>query len=268
MTEFTEQDLVAALRPIEPYLGDLVVCGGWTLFIYRKWVLKDEGPRPMSTMDIDFAVPARVGVHDRPIDELLKEAGFQTKFIGLDDPAVMYVKDGAPEIEFLTPRKGNREPKTVQIQPGLQAEPLRYLEVVLEDTRSVEIPDAGIRVRVPSPEAYFYQKGLTFPKRASEVKEAKDLAYLFELLCNYPELAKDLPAGIRRLRDRHPRTWFTTFKGNLDRYFPDVDGEGPRLVVGQRPHPHDEMVMKDVTNGPGLFRQLVFATFRDFLEKV
>lgn len=172
MPEFDESDLLAALSPIKAYLDDIVVCGGWTLLIYRKWVLKDGGSLPMATLDLDLAVPPRVDVIKRPVDELLTEAGYRVEYVGMEYPAVIYMKRGSPDIEFLTPRRGDRPPKPVDVQPGLQAEPLRFLELVLDNTRRVEIPEAGLRVRVPTPEAYLYQKGLSFPRRNREEKKA------------------------------------------------------------------------------------------------
>ena len=37
MADFNESDLLSALTPIKAYLDDIVVCGGWTLQIYRKY---------------------------------------------------------------------------------------------------------------------------------------------------------------------------------------------------------------------------------------
>lgn len=268
MPDFTESDLIVALQPIKAYLDEVVICGGWTLLIYRKWILSDNGPRPMATLDLDLAVPPYVEVVKRPLGDLLREAGFRANYTGMDYPAITYVKEGAPEIEFLTPMKGDRPPKPVEVQPGLQAEPLRYLEILLDNTLRVEIPKTGLRVRTPTAEAYLYQKGLSFPRRNREEKKAKDLAYMFELLHNFPDLAKGLPAGLERMRGSYRKKWFATFRGNLERYFPNRDGDGVGMVASQKPHPHDEMVRRDVTNGPGLFRQLVFSTFRDFLGKL
>ena len=38
--EFSEKSLIAVLSPLGDYLREMVVCGSWTLFIYRHWVLK------------------------------------------------------------------------------------------------------------------------------------------------------------------------------------------------------------------------------------
>lgn len=268
MPEFGESDLLAALSPIKSYLDDIVVCGGWTLLIYRKWVLKDGGPLPMATLDLDLAVPPRVDVIERPVDELLTAAGYHVEYMGMDEPAVIYMKAGSPDIEFLTPRKGNRPPKPVTVQPGLQAEPLRFIEIVLDNTRRVDIPEAGLRVRVPTPEAYLYQKGLSFPRRNREEKKAKDLAYIFELLHNFPSLAKDLVNALPALCDRYPQKWFSTFRSNLEQFFSGEDAEGVKMVARQKPHPHDEMIRRDPTNGPGLFRRLIFTTLRDFMRSI
>jgi hypothetical protein len=40
------------------------------------------------------------------------------------------------------------------------------------------------------------------------------------------------------------------------------------MVADQRPYPFDEMLMRDPTNGPGLFKELVRGAFRTFLEQI
>jgi hypothetical protein len=222
----------------------------------------------MATLDLDLAVPLRVEVKKRPVDELLTEAGYHVEYMGMEYPAVIYMKRGAPDIEFLTPRKGDRPPKPLNVQPGLQAEPLRFLEVVLDNTRTVDIPGAQLQVRIPTPEAYLYQKVLSFPRRNRAEKKAKDLAYIFEVLHSFPALAKDLPKSIKTLRARYPKKWFSTFRGNLADYFASEDADGIRMVADQKPHPHAEMVRRDATNGPGLFRRVVFSTLQDFIREL
>jgi hypothetical protein len=156
----------------------------------------------------------------------------------------------------------------VNVQPGLQAEPLRFLEVVLDNTRAVDIPEAGLRVRIPTPEAYLFQKGLSFPRRNREEKKAKDLAYIFELLHNFPALARDIPTTLLALRERDAKKWFSTFQSNLAQFFSSEDAEGVRMVTRQKPHPHDEMILRDPTNGPSLFGRLVFATLQRFMHAI
>ncbi len=266
MPVFDERDLAAVLQPLKPYLDKVVLCGGWTLLIYRRWVIKDDGPLPMATMDLDLAVPRNLPVETQPLDTILRNAGFEANFIGSEDPSITYIKEGAPEIEFITARSGNRPPKPIEVQPGLKADPLRFVEVLLENSRTVTVKDLKLRVRVPTPEAYCYQKGLTFTRRQHDDKKAKDLAYIFELLHNFPALTKDLTVKLKELRDRHPKSWFTTFKDNLSQYFPAAGGDGVEMVFSQRPHPYDDMLMKDVTNGPGIFRHTVRAAFRTLIE--
>lgn len=265
---FTDEDLVVALQTLKPYLKDMVICGGWTLRIYRNWILKDSGPLPIVTLDVDIAVRPKMVALDQTVDELLSASGYKPAFRGMNDPMAVYEKEGAPDIEFLTPRKGNREPKPISIQKGLKAEPLRYLEVVLDNTRKIQVPKADLSIRVPEPEAYFYQKGLSFTRRASSNKKGKDLAYLFEFLHNFPELSGPLPDRLLQLRKAYPASWFKTFVSNLKKHFGDEDFEGANLVTEQTPHPFEEMVLTDPTNGPGLFRELVRGRFQELLRKL
>lgn len=60
---FHEDSLVAALSPLGPYLPSVVLCGSWTIFIYRHWLYKCAGPMTVVTRDVDIAVP-----RDLPIE--------------------------------------------------------------------------------------------------------------------------------------------------------------------------------------------------------
>jgi hypothetical protein len=48
--------LIGVLEPIRDYLPGLVLCGGWTLFVYRRWLV-GNGPDPLLTLDVDLAAP-------------------------------------------------------------------------------------------------------------------------------------------------------------------------------------------------------------------
>jgi len=41
-------NLIETVRTLRMYLPHLVLCGGWTLFVYRHWI-EGEGPEPIRT---------------------------------------------------------------------------------------------------------------------------------------------------------------------------------------------------------------------------
>lgn len=267
-TAFDERSFVDILDPLEPYLKEIVLCGGWTLFIYRKWVLGKPGPLPMRTGDVDVAVPKKLPVKNVALEALLKDADFEEELAGSGDlPIMHFTKKDAPYIEFLTPRKSSKDPAVVTVQSGVTAQVLQYLDIVLENPRTVKVPGRGYSVRVPTAAAYLYQKGLSFPKRSKRNEKAKDLAYIFELLNNFPELRKTLPAELKALGHDTP-SWFRTFKSNLRKQFPKPDSDAAWQVVWQEPHPYADFVRMDPTNGPSLLAQTVYNAFSSFLDEL
>lgn len=268
-TVFDEDDLIGVLEPMKPYLPEIVVCGGWTLYIYRKWVLGQPGPLPLRTGDVDVAVPKRLPVQAEPLEKLLGEAGFHEDLTGSGRlPVMHFIRKGSPFIEFLTPRRSSKDPDVVSIQEGVTAQVLQYLDIILDHSRSVQVPRRDFEVRIPTAAAYLYQKGLSFPHRAKRDHKAKDLAYLFEILNNFPEFRKALPGELIELSRRCPGNWLRSFRKNLEKEFPSIDGDGVADVVGQKPHPFTEMIRSDPTGGRMLFAQTVFNGFKSFLKEL
>jgi hypothetical protein len=268
-TEFDDDDLIGVLEPLKLYLPDIVICGGWTLYIYRKWVLGQSGPLPLRTGDVDVAVPEELPVQSKPLDELLEMAGFREDPMGSGKlPIMHFVKKDSPFVEFLTPWKSSKGPGVVEIQKGVTAQVLQYLNIVLENPRDVQVPQRNFKVRIPTAAAYLYQKGLSFPYRSKRDRRAKDLAYLFELFNNFPELRKLLPGELIDLSRRYPANWLQTFRKNLAKEFQSIDGEGVADVLSQMPHPYSDLIRKDPTNGRLLFAQTVLSGFHSFLTEL
>lgn len=263
--EVSETDLLAFLKTIEvlkPYLKEIVIVGGWVPLLYRRYGRIPSRHPSVRTMDIDVAVPRHLEERRRPtIDELLSSAGYQVRVHGLDISIVKYeLEFPVAEIEFLTPEVGRPGKATITVQRGLTAQALRYLQILLENTKDIEINDTvsgldvSLVVRVPSPSAFVYQKGLTLSSRHSKV--SKDLYYIFDLLDSSTELRDSILAEINSLRSRYAAKWFRSFIRNLNRYFPELGAEGPALVAMQYSGP-----MPTET-----FRNYAHHTFRNFIQ--
>jgi len=263
--EVRESDLLSLLKTIEvlkPYLKDVVIVGGWVPLLYRRYGRIPSRHPSVRTMDIDVAVPRHLKESGRPtIDELLSSAGYKARVYGSDVSIVKYeLESPVTEIEFLTPEVGRPGKATATVQRGLPAQALRYLQILLENTMEIDINDtvSGLDissvVRVPSPGAFIYQKGLTLSHRRAKV--SKDLYYIFDLLESSTELRDSIPAEINSLRSRYAARWFGSFIRNLNKYFPESGAEGPALVATQYTGP----VPADT------FRNYTHRTFRDFVQ--
>lgn len=263
--EVSETDFLSLLKTLEvlqPYLGEIVIVGGWVPFLYRRYGQMPSRHPSIRTMDIDVAVPRRLEEEGRPtIDELLCSAGYEIRIYGSDASVVKYeLMAPVTEIEFLTPEVGRPIKSAITVQRGLTAQSLRYLQILLENTKEMEIKDTvsgldiSLVVRVPSPGAFIYQKGLTLPRRHSKV--SKDLYYIFDLLDSSKELRDSIPVEIKSLQSQYAAKWFRSFITNLNKYFPELGAEGPALVATQYSGP-----MSTET-----FRNYAHRTFRDFIK--
>ena len=258
--------LFRAMKVLSPYLDEIVIVGGWVPFLYNRYG-QMPSPHPLlRTMDIDVVVPRRVEEHGRPtIDDLLSRAGYQARVSGSDVPVVKYeLASPVTEIEFLTPEVGRPGKTARAVQHGLTAQALRYLQILLENTKKIDINDTidgsdiSLVVTVPSPGAFVYQKGLTLSpsSRRSSTKVDKDLYYIFSFVDSSRELRDSILAEINSLRSRYPAKWFRNFVKNLNDYFPESGGEGrarvAKLYTGHMP--------------AETFRNYAHHTFRDFIQ--
>jgi hypothetical protein len=258
--------LFKVLQVLSPYLDEIVIVGGWVPFLYDRYG-RMASPHPLPrTIDVDVVVPRRVEEHGRPtIDDLLSSAGYKACVSASEVPVVKYeLASPVTEIEFLTPEIGRPGKAALAVQRGLTAQALRYLQILLENTRKMKIKDTtdgsdiDLAVKVPSPGAFVYQKGLTLSRgsRRSPAKISKDLYYIFRFLDSSGELRDSIPAEICSLRSGYPARWFRTLTTNLNDYFPESDGDGPAVIAtqysGQMP--------------AETFRNYAHHTFRGFIQ--
>lgn len=171
--------------------------GSWSFLIYQKYL----GARslPFVTHDVDFLIPDPFYGREHPdLVEQLKGLGFRHDFRS-DGSIFLWKADF--EIEFLTPEKGSGAEAPVKFKKlGLNAVPLRYLNLLLEDSMIVSVE--GIKVRVPNPANYFFHKLIISAKRKNLVKRGKDFeqAICTSVIVDPQEMAsrfKQLPRGWR-----------------------------------------------------------------------
>ncbi|MGB5987249.1 MAG: GSU2403 family nucleotidyltransferase fold protein [Desulfobacterales bacterium] len=247
MVEDFTRGLFNTLAVLRPYHQQIVVGGGWTPFLYYRYLAKNHERIPVLTRDIDFMVRHQVLiVGTKTIDQILTaEAGLQAVYKSRDTPAVIHYEGAiggvGVEIEFLTDQTGSQQQQVLQVQKGLHAEALRYVSIVVENTLLLEIDDAKsdqgegpLLVQVPKPAAYIFQKGLSFPSRRDREKASKDLYYIFDILAGLPEEVSMIGRDFGELSVKHP-AWFKQFKKNLSTRFESPEAEGPFRIVEQRP---------------------------------
>ena len=151
---------------------------------------------------------------------------------------------------------------------GLHAEALRFISIPITHAIEVTIDDFRIggephpfTVRVPSPEAYIFHKGLIFERRRDRQKKAKDLYYIFDILANCPELRERIIKGLTGFEKEYA-SWFSSFILNLQRNFTDLTADGILMISGQRPAGAFPKMTEEQ------FKQYVLGIFQQLIEEL
>lgn len=258
---------------LRDYLPVMVIGGGWVPFLYYHYLLADKSKEPIRTRDIDVLVDIRVPVIGvKTVNELLLRAGFKPTFKSLDTPPVIHYEgtiDGEDvRIEFLTNQKAAEGDVAIEVQKGLHAEALRFISILINNVIEVTIDDFQfekecqlLKVKVPSPEAYIFHKGLTFERRKDKQKMAKDLYYVFDILANCPGLMERIIKGLKGFEGTNS-SWFSRFIKKLKDNFLGLTSDGIMMILSQRP-PGSFPQLTDEQ-----FKQYILGTFQDLIEKI
>ena len=186
--------LVTALRP---WLGQLVVVGGWAHRLHRFHRLaKPPGHPPLRTRDTDLAFSTDAALAG-DLRTALRDAGFTEELFGDDAPAATHYRLGEEDAgfyaEFLTPLHGsglkrNGTPDATVSKGGVTAQKMRHLDLLLVSPWSIRIgPKVGlpaaadVDLLVPNPTSFIVQKLLIHSARLAG-KKAQDVLYIHDAL--------------------------------------------------------------------------------------
>jgi hypothetical protein len=181
---------------LDPWLGEVVLIGGWAHRLYRL----DSRAReleylPLTTLDGDVAVPAKLKVEESNVRKRLLKAGFKEEFVGEDQPPATHYHygDGGFYVEFLAPlvgseydRSGKR--KATKEVSGVSTQLLRYIEILMESPWTIELGEKNgypltpaKKVQIANPASFLAQKILIHRERAYK-DCAKDLLYMHDTI--------------------------------------------------------------------------------------
>jgi len=258
---------------LRDYLSVIVIGGGWVPLIYYHYLLADKSRMPIMTRDIDLFVDTKIPVVGKTLlNTLLLNAGFEPVFKSTDIPPVVHyegiIEGQEVEIEFLTNQRGAKDDVVIEVQKGLQAEALRFLSISISHTIAVTIDDfwtegkySPFQVKVPSPEAYIFHKGLIFGRRSDKRKKAKDLYYIFDILANCPEFNERIIDGLRGFERKYP-SWFARFIKGLKENFTDLTADGIFMVSSQCP----SGAFSNLTDDQ--FKEFILGIFQELIEEI
>ncbi len=184
-----------ALKALGPYLGDIIICGAWAWYLYRRCLAPSSWVPVEFTRDLDCISSERLPVRDAHLFERLTANDFEWVPRGSETPPVAHFawpdeKHAEVEIEFLVPARGDGSRRIVEIQRGVTAQALRHLEILTEAPLDLPIDDespvAGEMefrgtIKLPRMGHFVIQKALIHSRRPRN-EQVKDLFYVVELL--------------------------------------------------------------------------------------
>jgi len=251
--------LAHVLRTFRPYLKTFVLVGGFAVRLYELHPrAAPSSVRVLRTFDADLAVPnVRIPVTGESLAALAESAGFQPDFRGDHIPPVMKFvpkrtvakRVGADEytVEFLTPltgarvRRGGKAAATSEIQEGVTAQRLRYLDLLLESPWPISLAEfpggekerGAIQVLLPHPGFLIVQKILISDEPNRQDKRPKDMAYIYQVVSLFRRHLPDLAAEVRARMGPVPawRQWLARFKRMAGSLF-----AGPRAPAVTEAH--------------------------------
>jgi len=241
---------------LDPWLGEVVLIGGWTHRLYRL----DSHARtldyvPLTTLDADVAVPPKLKKEESSVRKRLLDAGFEEEFVGEDQPPAThyhYGSRGGFYPQFLAPlvgseynRRGKR--KATKEVGGVSSQLLRYIEILLISPWSIELGEEDgyplspkRTVQIANPASFLAQKILIHHERDYKDR-AKDLLYMHDTIEVFSEALQELQTIFRQdlAPKLHPRRVAELGRA-ADRLFSKVDDtirEAAVMAAGRRLSP-------------------------------
>lgn len=165
-------------------LKHVIVIGSWAEYVYAQAGVLPGFTANFRTLDIDLLIrnlrrpPKKVS-----LTELAKEAGYIIDNDIMDGTTRIYTPD-LMEIEFLINQQGSGEESVMRTNLGVNAQALRHLHIVRDNTITANL--FGYGITVPEPEAYVLHKLVINDRRGN--KAEKDAHALRTLM---PYISKD-----------------------------------------------------------------------------
>jgi len=241
---------------LAPWLGEVVLIGGWAHRLYRIHPLARKlDYLPLTTLDGDVAVPPRLKAQEATVRQRLLAEGFEEEFVGEDQPPSThyhYGKGGGFYAEFLTPlvgseydRRGRR--KATKEVGGISSQLLRYIEILMLSPWKVELDkengypfSAKRNVRIANPASFLVQKILIHGERNYKDR-AKDLLYIHDTIEVFSESLEELQTIYQndvapRLHPRR-RAEIACAAGKLFGKVDDMIREAAHMAAGRKVSP-------------------------------
>jgi hypothetical protein len=153
-------------------LDGIVVAGSWCMLFYQAYFDRCAFTPTIRTRDLDLAVPIPTRFRaSTDVTDLLGDLGFVVDFRGREGHMRLLHPDLI--LEFLVPDRGRGSSEAFDIaELGVNAQPLRFLDLSLTETVTVDF--RGIPVRLPHPVRFALHKLIVAERRKDSDKAGKD----------------------------------------------------------------------------------------------
>lgn len=193
-------------------LNHVVLIGSWAEYIYAQAGVLPGYTMTLRTIDVDFLVKnLRRPTDAISLPALAKKEGYSIAHDVLMDTTKLFTPNGL-EIEFLIPQKGSGADKVLSTNLGVNAQALRHLGAIVDNSLTVNF--LGMTLQVPCPEVYVLTKMIINHERKAE-KQRKDCNSIARLLpfidfqkfdSLYNASTKKEKARVREFIERHKET--------------------------------------------------------------
>ncbi|MFW6173844.1 MAG: GSU2403 family nucleotidyltransferase fold protein [Elusimicrobiota bacterium] len=230
------------LNDLREYLYNLTLVGGWVPYIYSTYLWKKKPIKIITTVDIDFGFGDFKGKkYQKTIFEKLSSLDYSEHHIEIGKiyPVVLF-KEGKIPVEFITYPDIGRN--TIENLIGIQININKVdgFDFLLNHRCKIKISTGGRKaeyeIHCPIPSAFLYHKGATFLDREDELKQAKDLHYMYFIL----RYAPDADSILKEIKQYSNKGYFEDISEKLYKYFGRKSGKGCLLV--EKEHGSDEFI--------------------------
>ena len=184
-------------------LKDVILIGSWCTLFYRDFFGQSRYMASLRTRDMDLLIPKPSAIKaEVDVAELLKDIGFVVGFTGSEG----YIRMEHPEliVEFLVPERGRASDKPYPLPKlGLNAQALRFLDFLAQDTITTNVEE--VSVRMPHPANFALHKLVVLSRRTGHAKQAKDKEAAMRVLEALIDKGED--DSIRKAFGTMPRRW-------------------------------------------------------------
>jgi len=191
-------------------LNHVIIIGSWCIYFYRFY-FKRKTPiiASLRTRDVDFFIPEPRSISKKiNLPEVLKRLGFIVDFKGKE--GYMRLVHPAFFIEFLVPERGRPIDKPYSLPLGVNAQRLRFLDMLSLKTIQVKVRD--IKLTLPHPSCFLLHKIIIFKRRKQE-KQSKEMEQIRRLI-RFLEEVKQIDSLKETYFKIHPK-WRKRIINNL-----------------------------------------------------